>query len=197
MHLQVGDHSRPVYIPALPRTYFDPVKTYVITGGLGGFGLELTSWMIERGARIIILTSRSGKIKTGYQARQMKIFHDLGAKVSVSSANVCDFQETETFLQSTDTQIGGIFHLAVVSRARFHNDFSDLRGTILSVLLYANGQSMWFMDTSFNMLKHLLEYLDVITLHIYRFDKFILTELLFCFFGELLASKAYNCLQTT
>ena len=120
---QVADHDRPVCLPALPRTYFDPVKTYIITGGLGGFGLELASWMIERGARIIILTSRSGKIKTGYQARKLKIFHDLGAKVSISSADICDIQETDTLLQSTDTPIGGIFHLAVVSTAKFLYDF--------------------------------------------------------------------------
>ena len=51
-------------IKALRRTYFDPKKSYIITGGLGGFGLELTQWLIDRGATKVILTSRSG-ITTG------------------------------------------------------------------------------------------------------------------------------------
>ena len=51
-------------VEALPRTYCDPRKSYVITGGLGGFGLQLTQWLIDRGARTLILTSRSG-VKTG------------------------------------------------------------------------------------------------------------------------------------
>ena len=51
-------------VEALPRTYCHPRKSYVITGGLGGFGLELTQWLIDRGARTLILTSRSG-VKTG------------------------------------------------------------------------------------------------------------------------------------
>ena len=35
-------------------------KPYNITGGLGGIGLEVARWLIERGARNIVLTSRSG-----------------------------------------------------------------------------------------------------------------------------------------
>ena len=89
----------------------------MITGGLGGFGLELASWMIDRGARRLILTSRSGKIKTGYQSKMLKDFSERGAIVSITSANVCDFHDTEVLLQSSHTPIGGIFHLAVVSFA--------------------------------------------------------------------------------
>ncbi|KAL0628995.1 Fatty acid synthase, partial [Plecturocebus cupreus] len=32
----------------------------IITGGLGGFGLELGEWLIHRGARKLVLTSCSG-----------------------------------------------------------------------------------------------------------------------------------------
>lgn len=55
-------------LDAMTRTACDPYKTYIITGGLGGFGLELSKWLIERGAKYLVLTSRSG-IKTGYQRR--------------------------------------------------------------------------------------------------------------------------------
>lgn len=53
------------------RTVFDPHMVYVIAGGLGGFGLELTDWFILRGARKIVLSSRRG-ITTGYQAYRIK-----------------------------------------------------------------------------------------------------------------------------
>jgi len=56
---------------ALPRSACDPNKCYIITGGLGGFGLELSQWLVDRGARCLVLTSRSG-IRTGYQARKVK-----------------------------------------------------------------------------------------------------------------------------
>ena len=56
--------SSPLAVEALPRTYFNPHKSYIITGGLGGFGLQLAQWLIDRGARTLILTSRSG-VKSG------------------------------------------------------------------------------------------------------------------------------------
>lgn len=38
---------------------FDPNATYVIAGGLGGLGRSIASWMVDRGARYLILLSRS------------------------------------------------------------------------------------------------------------------------------------------
>ena len=58
--------SEPVKISAISRTSCPSTKSYIITGGLGGFGLELAQWLVERGAQKLILTSRSG-IRTGKQ----------------------------------------------------------------------------------------------------------------------------------
>ena len=49
-----------VKLVAHARSMCDPNKSYVITGGLGGFGLELAHWLVDRGARNIVLTSRRG-----------------------------------------------------------------------------------------------------------------------------------------
>lgn len=59
-------------ITGIPRFYCEPTKRYIVHGGLGGFGMELTKWLAERGAKYITLTSRSG-IKNGYQRRM--IYH--------------------------------------------------------------------------------------------------------------------------
>lgn len=56
--------SKPMRVFA--RSYCQPDMVYIIAGGLGGFGLELADWMILRGARKLVLSSRSG-ITTGYQ----------------------------------------------------------------------------------------------------------------------------------
>ena len=45
---------------SLPRYFCHPDKSYLIIGGLGGFGLELAQWLASRGATKLILTSRSG-----------------------------------------------------------------------------------------------------------------------------------------
>ena len=80
------ESAKEVRVPAVQQTLFHPNKSYVVTGGLGGFGLELTYWMTTRGAKNIILTSRNG-IKDNYQ----KVFLDrlkeeaFGARILIST----------------------------------------------------------------------------------------------------------------
>lgn len=54
----------PIALTGLSKTFCPPHKSYVITGGLGGFGLQLAQWLRLRGAQKLVLTSRSG-IRTG------------------------------------------------------------------------------------------------------------------------------------
>lgn len=56
--------AKPTQMAALCKTFCPAHKSYIITGGLGGFGLELGHWLVERGAQKLVLTSRSG-IRTG------------------------------------------------------------------------------------------------------------------------------------
>ena len=58
-------------ITVLPRVYCSPVMSYVIPGGLGGFGLELADWLVLRGCRNLVLSSSRG-ISKQYQAYRIK-----------------------------------------------------------------------------------------------------------------------------
>lgn len=55
---------QPTLMAAVSSIFFPAHKSYVIAGGLGGFGLELAHWLVLRGARKLVLTSRSG-VRTG------------------------------------------------------------------------------------------------------------------------------------
>ena len=60
-----------VPISVLPRVYCNPDLTYIIPGGLGGFGLELADWLVLRGCRKLVLSSSKGITKQ-YQAYRIK-----------------------------------------------------------------------------------------------------------------------------
>lgn len=60
-----------VPIKVHPKVYCNPNMVYIIAGGLGGFGLELSDWLVLRGARIIVLNSRSG-VTNSYQAFRIR-----------------------------------------------------------------------------------------------------------------------------
>ncbi|MEU4211071.1 SDR family NAD(P)-dependent oxidoreductase [Streptomyces sp. NPDC026206] len=54
--------DEPVPVHRTPRTMgIDPDGTYLVTGGLGGFGAETARWLAERGARHLALVSRRGE----------------------------------------------------------------------------------------------------------------------------------------
>ncbi|TGJ87999.1 hypothetical protein E0Z10_g779 [Xylaria hypoxylon] len=56
------DDSNVVQKRLLERTQwqFDPDASYVIVGGLGGLGRAISRWMVDKGARNLVLLSRSG-----------------------------------------------------------------------------------------------------------------------------------------
>lgn len=58
-------------ISVVPRIYFNPKHSYIVSGGLGGFGLELVDWMAMRGCRKVILSSSRGITKQ-YQSYRIR-----------------------------------------------------------------------------------------------------------------------------
>lgn len=70
--ISIRKEDGPEILPkCTPRFYCNPHFCNIILGGLGGFGLELADWLVLRGARQLILTSRNG-IATGYQRYRIK-----------------------------------------------------------------------------------------------------------------------------
>uniref|UniRef100_G3NC33 Fatty acid synthase n=1 Tax=Gasterosteus aculeatus TaxID=69293 RepID=G3NC33_GASAC len=100
---------------AICRTFCPPSHAYIITGGLGGFGLELAQWLTERGARKLVLTSRSG-IKNGYQAKRVREWRSRDVEVLVSTNDVSTLGGTQRLIAEASSlgPVGGVFHLAMV-----------------------------------------------------------------------------------
>ena len=105
----------PMTIKALKVTTFHPMKSYLITGGLGGFGLELADWLIRSGVSNLVLSSRSGA-KTPFQQLAVRRFKDSGIKVVISNHDVSSISGAASLIQEAENlaPVGGIFHLAMV-----------------------------------------------------------------------------------
>ncbi|KAL0872273.1 hypothetical protein ABMA27_004663 [Loxostege sticticalis] len=107
-------------IPAQPRTYMHPGKTYVLVGGLGGFGLELGQWLVTHGATRLVFNSRSG-VRTGYQAWCVRRWRERGVKVVVSTTDVSTVAGAKALMKEAMAlgPVGGVFNLAGVLRDAF------------------------------------------------------------------------------
>ncbi|XP_053205827.1 fatty acid synthase-like [Panonychus citri] len=105
---------------SIGQTFFDLEKSYIITGGLGGLGLELAYWMVSRGATNLVLTSRSG-IKTKYQEyilERMRNNSYSRVNIIISNEDCSTSESAERLINQAQElgQIGGVFHLSIVLR---------------------------------------------------------------------------------
>lgn len=75
--------------------------------------------MVLRGARNIILTTRTG-IRNGYQALRKRVWESYGVKVIISTADITTEEGVRNLLKEANQlgPVSTIFNLAVVSKAK-------------------------------------------------------------------------------
>lgn len=90
--------------------------SYLVTGGLGGFGLRTAQWLADRGARNLILISRSGPGSETAQAA-IAALEAQGVRVHAAACDVTDRAALSNLLQETAATLPplkGVVHAAVV-----------------------------------------------------------------------------------
>ncbi|MCP3102821.1 type I polyketide synthase [Myxococcus sp. K15C18031901] len=90
-------------------------RTYLVTGGSGGIGLRLCSWLVERGARHLAICGRAGE--TPAARRALAPLRAAGAKVGVFQVDVGQrpaLADLVATLRREGPPLGGVFHCAGV-----------------------------------------------------------------------------------
>ncbi|MFG1955424.1 SDR family NAD(P)-dependent oxidoreductase, partial [Micromonospora sp. NPDC048830] len=89
--------------------------TYLITGGLGGLGLHVARWLVERGARTLALVGRGGV--TDANRTDVAALRDAGARVEVLRADVARPEDVDRLVgevTATLPPLRGVVHAAGV-----------------------------------------------------------------------------------
>ena len=90
--------------------------SYLVTGGLSGFGLKTAAWLAARGARNLVLISRSG-VATDEARSAIAALEAEGVKVLATACDVTDAAALQTVLArigATLPPLKGIVHAAMV-----------------------------------------------------------------------------------
>jgi myxalamid-type polyketide synthase MxaB len=83
---------------------------YLVTGGLGSLGLQIARWLVEKGARHLILTGRN---KPSHIAQEtLNQLKQTGATVNVVFGDIANSQEVENLIHSANPPLKGIIHAA-------------------------------------------------------------------------------------
>jgi NAD(P)-dependent dehydrogenase (short-subunit alcohol dehydrogenase family)/aryl carrier-like protein len=96
--------------------------TYLIAGGLGGFGLAVARWMIERGARHLVLLGRRGLHSPKAREAVAELVgagspRPCGARVLVRQADIAKENDLAAVLAEIDRDgppLRGVVHAAMV-----------------------------------------------------------------------------------
>ena len=78
-----------IRIDKTPWVEFDLNSTYLIAGGLGGLGRNIAQWMVQCGAKHLILLSRSGPRK-----EELEFIHKLRSQGVQVDAPPCDISSS-------------------------------------------------------------------------------------------------------
>ena len=89
--------------------------TYLIAGGLGGFGLATARWLVREGARSLVLMGRSDPAEIAQQT--IAGLRSAGAQVTVAKGDVtavADVRRIVGDIRATLPPLRGVFHAAMV-----------------------------------------------------------------------------------
>ncbi|WKK23941.1 SDR family NAD(P)-dependent oxidoreductase [Streptomyces olivoreticuli] len=109
--------EEPPVLRDVPRPYVpDPNGTYLITGGLTGFGAATARWLADRGARHLTLVGRRGT-STPEAPALLEYLRQQGASVTAHAADAADPVAMEEVLKAVDAAgppLRGVLHAAMV-----------------------------------------------------------------------------------
>ncbi|KAH6652321.1 putative polyketide synthase [Truncatella angustata] len=102
--------------PKKPLQLLKPDATYILIGGTGGLGRSMSRWMIKRGARNLVLVSRSGSA-TGKVKELIDEAGEQGANIIVRRCDVANPADVEDLVnQGLEGMppVRGLIHGAMV-----------------------------------------------------------------------------------
>jgi len=102
--------------PIAPNFEIKSDGSYLITGAFGGFGKVVANWLVQSGARHLVLSSRSGAATPETEAFVQGL-RDRGAEVLIVKADAGspeDISRLFATIRKTGRPLLGLFHLAMV-----------------------------------------------------------------------------------
>ena len=119
--------GRSAFTVADVRPLLDPNATYLVTGGLGGFGLRLLPYLAFAGARHVTLLDRDpDRRRTADWVRKSSalVYTDVEIEFDIVQGDVSVEEDVRRCIAQLKRPLKGVFHLAGTLDDRFFDDIS-------------------------------------------------------------------------
>ena len=110
------------------RPLFDPEATYLVTGGLGGFGLRLLPYLVASGARHLTLMDRDPQRRRDAEwirRSSALAYMDEHVEFDIIPGDVAKEEDVRACIAQLQRPLKGVFHLAGTLDDRLLADISD------------------------------------------------------------------------
>lgn len=106
--------------PHLKRISFDSSGSYILTGGVGGLGRSIATWMVEHGARHLTFLSRTSGVSDTSKALFSEL-KSMGCSITAIAGRVDQREDVEAAVEQSKHPVKGVLHLAMVLRVSRHS----------------------------------------------------------------------------
>ncbi|MCJ1287780.1 Polyketide synthase 19 [Xylographa opegraphella] len=134
-------------LPLEHRGLFASDKTYLLCGMTGDLGISVCLWMVDHGARNVVLTSRNPNVSPSaldYLSRKGATVRPI----AVDIANIDSLRTTYADIKSSMPPIGGVMNAAMVLRDRLflHLSWEDFAAVLAPKMLGSKNLDEIFGD---------------------------------------------------
>jgi acyl transferase domain-containing protein len=142
--------------PESPATWRED-GAYLITGGLGALGLQVSRWLVSKGVRHLVLASRSGLPEASQwshlpggsplrsQAEAVQALQAMGASVQIVRCDVGEQAQVASLMEGIrkgPVPLVGIFHAAGVST---HRSWQEMAPELFSQVFRPKAAGAWLL----------------------------------------------------
>ncbi|KAE8154183.1 polyketide synthase [Aspergillus avenaceus] len=92
---------------------FRPDASYLLVGGFGGLGRAVITWMVEKGARYLVIMSRSGHQTPENHAFVEDLRNQGDIHVSTVAGNVANMEDVREAVTTAAKPVAGIFQMSM------------------------------------------------------------------------------------
>ncbi len=124
------------------HTEFKSDATYLVTGGLGGFGQKTAAWLADNGAGCIVLASRSGANSPEKEAFVARLT-ERGVRVEAPKYDLSDKDKVAAMIDWVKSELPplkGIFHSAAVIE---DEDIIDMKIDTYRLVMRSKATAAW------------------------------------------------------
>ncbi|MGH9643746.1 MAG: SDR family NAD(P)-dependent oxidoreductase, partial [Terriglobales bacterium] len=114
-HMSQAKHIGKIVVRYPSSLRISPDATYLITGGLSGIGLSIAEWLVDRGARSLVLLGRNNPSSGAMEA--IERLRHAGSRVEIRTVDVSlkkDLEAVFSEIHQSMPPLRGIIHAAGV-----------------------------------------------------------------------------------